>query len=102
MRGRKWVVAGAFGAALTLGGALAVGQSSASVIGHGAADGLAHPTIAWHDCTTVTDPAQRASLQAAGAQCGELSVPLDYARPQGRRISVALSRVRAGDPAHRR
>jgi pimeloyl-ACP methyl ester carboxylesterase len=87
MRGRTWVVAGAFGAALTLGGA---------------ADGLAHPTIAWHDCTTVTDPAQRAVLRAAGAQCAELAVPLDYTQPQGRRITLTLSRVPAADPAHRR
>ncbi|MFG2290940.1 alpha/beta hydrolase [Streptomyces sp. NPDC048595] len=36
-------------------------------------------------------------------ECGELSVPLDWAHPDGRRIRIAVSRVRAsGTPAERR
>jgi pimeloyl-ACP methyl ester carboxylesterase len=31
-----------------------------------------------------------------------VSVPLDYARPAGRRIDIAISRVRAADPGKRR
>src|SRR5690348_11620638 len=104
MSRRRWAVAGAFGATLTLGGVLVVGQSMAAVAdsGPGATDRFGHPTIAWHDCGTVADPDERAGLQAVGAQCGELAVPLDYAHPDGRRISLAVSRVRASDPAHRR
>jgi len=104
MRGRRWLLATAFSATLTVGGVLAVGQSMAAVTTpvSGAADGHAVPAIAWNDCSTVADPGERASLQAAGAQCGQMAVPLDYTHPNGRRITLTLSRVRAGDPAHRR
>lgn len=38
-----------------------------------------------------------------GAQeCATLAVPLDYADPRGRQIALAVSRVRAADPAKRR
>ena len=43
-------------------------------------------TITWGDCTDDT-------LIAFGAQCGMLSVPLDYARPSGPKIQLAVSRV---------
>lgn len=42
--------------------------------------------IAWGACSS-------ASLQKAGAQCGFLQVPLDYAKPSGAKISLAVSRV---------
>ena len=51
-------------------------------------------TIAWRACTD-------AELVKAGAQCGTLQVPLDHARPDGRQITLALSRVRHTVPAHR-
>ncbi len=35
------------------------------------------------------------------AQCATLRVPLDYAHPNGTKITVALERVLASDPAHR-
>jgi pimeloyl-ACP methyl ester carboxylesterase len=34
-------------------------------------------------------------------QCGTLRVPLDWAQPRGERITLALARHRAADPAHR-
>jgi pimeloyl-ACP methyl ester carboxylesterase len=34
--------------------------------------------------------------------CGTLQVPLDYRRPGGRQITVAVSRIPAADPATRR
>ena len=34
-------------------------------------------------------------------QCGTVRVPLDYARPHGRKITVAFTRLRATDRAHR-
>jgi len=104
MRRRRWLLATVFSATATVGGVLAGGQSMAAVTttGRGATDGYAAPTIAWNDCSTVADPGERASLQAAGAQCGQMAVPLDYAHPNGRQITLTLSRVRAGDPAHRR
>ena len=41
-------------------------------------------------------------LPDAGQQCAVLQVPLDYANPGGRKIAVAVSRVRAANPASRR
>src|SRR4051794_3942477 len=62
----------------------------------------ARPTVAWHGCATgATDPLG-AAPDAAGAQCAEVTVPVDYRRPHWRTMTVALSRIRATDPAHRR
>ena len=44
------------------------------------------PPIAWGQCASV-------SLQQAGAQCGLLTVPLDYAKPHGAKIKIAVSRI---------
>ena len=44
-------------------------------------------TITWGPCTSQT-------LIGAGAECGMLSVPLDYSRPSGEKIQLAVSRVR--------
>ena len=43
-------------------------------------------SITWGACTSPT-------LVAFGAECGMLSVPLDYARPSGAKIQLAVSRV---------
>lgn len=45
-------------------------------------------TIAWTPC----DP---------GFDCAQVQVPLDYDHPRGARISLALVRLPASDPAHR-
>lgn len=47
-------------------------------------------------------PCHDAALDAAGAQCAGVVVPLDYSRPDGRTITVAISRIAATDPARRR
>ena len=47
-------------------------------------------SIAWQPC-----PEQPA------AECGTVSVPLDWADPSGPRTDLAVSRVRAADPARR-
>jgi pimeloyl-ACP methyl ester carboxylesterase len=41
-------------------------------------------------------------LPDAGQQCATLQLPLDYTDPNGRKITVAVSRVRAANPASRR
>jgi pimeloyl-ACP methyl ester carboxylesterase len=46
-------------------------------------------TISWHACTGAN----------AGMECGSLQVPLNYADPQGRKITIALSMVPATAPA---
>jgi pimeloyl-ACP methyl ester carboxylesterase len=46
------------------------------------------PPLSWSDC-------------GDGLQCATASVPLDYDRPDGRRISLAVARRPATDSAHR-
>jgi pimeloyl-ACP methyl ester carboxylesterase len=43
-------------------------------------------SINWGPCTN-------ANLKAAGAQCGYVSVPLDYGDPNGTQIKIAVSRI---------
>jgi len=53
--------------------------------------------ITWQaDCETL-DPSA-----AGNQQCGTLQVPLNYKNPSGRKITVAVSRIPAADPSHRR
>ncbi|MFF8769400.1 alpha/beta hydrolase [Kitasatospora sp. NPDC015120] len=55
----------------------------------------------WHACASGPDDAAGAELDAAGARCTEITVPLDYRRPGGPTLGIALSRLPATDPAHR-
>lgn len=68
--------------------ALAVTASASAAIGHAGAARSAStsPAIAWGPCS-------EADLQAAGAQCGYVSVPLDYSDPAGPHIQLAVSRI---------
>lgn len=49
----------------------------------------------WHRCRTGPDDTVGGELDAAGAACAELSVPLDHRRPAGRRIEIAVTRLKA-------
>ena len=44
--------------------------------------------ITWGEC-------ERPDMQAFGAKCGLLSVPLDYSKPNGTKIQIAVSRLKA-------
>jgi pimeloyl-ACP methyl ester carboxylesterase len=46
------------------------------------------PPLSWTDC-------------GDGFHCGTMTVPLDYSRPAGRRISLSLIKLPASDPARR-
>ncbi|MGW4943322.1 alpha/beta hydrolase [Actinoplanes sp. NPDC004185] len=48
--------------------------------------------IAWGTCESP-------GLQRRGAQCGMLTVPLDYRRPRGTKIKLAVSRILHKSPA---
>jgi hypothetical protein len=70
----------------------------------------ARPAITWHACPQYSDELVRwlgfqdvAWFRAAMVRtdCGTLSVPLDYARPRGRWITIAVTRLKAIDQAHR-
>ncbi|WP_433235941.1 alpha/beta fold hydrolase [Streptosporangium sp. CA-135522] len=79
--------------------ALAVGAGG--LAGTGVAGAEATPSrfyeqdVEWTACGD-------AMLDQAGAQCAEVTVPLDYSKPQGRTIKVAISRLKAADTEHRR
>lgn len=49
------------------------------------------PPIEWGACTNRT-------LQAFGAECGTVIVPLDYAKPDADKVSLAVSRLRHTTP----
>lgn len=53
--------------------------------------GYTPPPVAWGACTIPR-------LVNAGAQCGYVVVPLDYARPNGTKIQLAVSRVKHKTP----
>ncbi len=67
---------------LVLGGAMIPAAASA----HSGTPSYTPPPIDWATCAS-------ARLQSAGAQCGFVIVPLDYAHPGGTKIKVAVSRV---------
>ena len=47
-------------------------------------------------------PAWSACKKDGRLECASIAVPLDYAHPDGKRLSIAISRLRAADPAKRR
>ncbi|MFD9739385.1 alpha/beta fold hydrolase [Umezawaea sp. NPDC059074] len=68
--------------------------------------------VAWRACPTYSDDVLRAlgvddgqlpevRTRLARLECGVVSVPLDHDRPRGRRIDVAITRLKATDQAHR-
>jgi pimeloyl-ACP methyl ester carboxylesterase len=63
-----------------------------SSTGADSAAGSAGARLSWHSCTS----------QGASLQCASLRVPLDYARPDGRKITLALSEVPATAPPGKR
>ncbi|MEU7903965.1 alpha/beta hydrolase [Actinoplanes sp. NPDC049118] len=50
-----------------------------------------YPAIAWGAC-------EDAGLQSRKAECGFLTVPMDYAAPAGKKIKLAVSRIRHSVP----
>ena len=68
-------------------GALAGAALSVAVFTPTAGATSSPATISWGACSDPT-------LANAGAECGTLDVPLDPANPQGKTVTLALSRVR--------
>ncbi|MEV1318737.1 alpha/beta hydrolase [Micromonospora arborensis] len=63
--------------------------------------GYERQRLVWHTCQRGSADQVGAELDQAGATCTELTVPLDYARPSGRTITLALSRLAATDTTRR-
>lgn len=76
------------------------GQSSAPAPST-ALDRFYHQAVTWHRCQQGPDDEAGATLDAAGAACADIAVPLDYRHPARRSITVAVSRIAATDTAHR-
>lgn len=70
-----------------LAGLLSVASALAATNGSTKSSARAAHRIRWHSCS---DP----SLKKLHAQCGYLSVPLDYSKPSGKQIQIAVSRIR--------
>jgi len=98
MNRTRWSTA-ALAAGLVVGGCLAGAPAVAA--GDGPLAPFHHQRIAWHGCQRGPQDTDGQALDEAGAQCADVTVPLDYARPGRRTITVALSRLRATDTAHR-
>src|ERR1700753_3091884 len=62
-----------------------VGGSTATAADHLLID---NPPLSWGACQSV-------ALIQAGAECSSLAVPLDWDKPAGEKISIAVSRVKA-------
>ncbi|WP_131738653.1 alpha/beta hydrolase [Actinomadura roseirufa] len=54
--------------------------------------------LGWRPCTSLPRPRPPNS---SGFRCATLRVPLDYAKPSGETVGLALLRVPATDPRHR-
>ncbi|MFH8586687.1 alpha/beta hydrolase [Streptomyces celluloflavus] len=57
--------------------------------------------LGWGSCAKGPGDTEGRDLDKAGVQCADVTVPLDYAAPQGRTITVAISRLKATDTRHR-
>ncbi|MEU3350713.1 alpha/beta hydrolase [Streptomyces sp. NPDC037389] len=58
-------------------------------------------SLGWGRCAKGPGDTVGVGLDKAGAQCADVVVPLDYADPRGRTLTVALSRLKATDTRHR-
>lgn len=87
--GRAAVVCALTAAALTASGAAMAAPASAGL------ERFYQQRPQWKPC-------EDANLVKAGAQCADITVPLNYSAPQGRTITVAIDRLPATDTAHRR
>ena len=106
--GRLIPIAGA----ITLAATAAVTAATAAVTQAATAQSFPPATVRWHACPRYSDavlsylglPSQvHAGFRAlwARTQCGTVQVPLDYSDPGGRTITIAITRLKASDQAHR-
>jgi pimeloyl-ACP methyl ester carboxylesterase len=84
---RLWAITVAVSALVVSGSAANAATEGSATEGSG---GRQPSTITWAPCA-----------QDATADCGTLSVPIDWSRPQGPKVDLALARRKATDPAAR-
>ncbi|WP_033291587.1 alpha/beta fold hydrolase [Amycolatopsis jejuensis] len=56
--------------------------------------------VSWTPCTKLA--ASWPKSAGTSAECTTVTVPVDYARPDGRTVAIAVDRIPASDRAHRR
>ncbi len=56
------------------------------------------PPLEWRLCRDI---ANEWPLDDRRTECAMVTVPVDYANPDGRKIDIAVSRIKATDPARR-
>ncbi|MBU3065271.1 alpha/beta hydrolase [Nocardia sp. NEAU-G5] len=95
MRWVRWLVMGVISAAAFATVPLAPASADPVDDIPGGLQSFYHQQLHWKPCND-------AALDRAGAQCAGVVVPLDYNRPDSRTLTVAISRIPATDPAHRR
>src|SRR5579875_265242 len=78
--------------AVTASGAAVSSRAGAAVTAASPAARTATASIKWGACSD-------SSLRQLHAQCGFLKVPLDYSKPDGAKISLAVSRILHTSPA---
>jgi len=84
----KKIVAAVAAAGVAVGGALLAPSAGAAPE---AAAGYQPPPIEWGECESP-------DLVDAGAECGKVIVPLDYAAPDAKKIKLAVSRIKHKSP----
>ncbi|MFL6145267.1 MAG: alpha/beta fold hydrolase [Labedaea sp.] len=82
----KKLVAAVAAVGAVVGGLIAVPFAQAAPSSPSATSDYTPPPVSWGAC-------QVPRLISAGAQCGFVEVPLDYAKPSGTKIKLAVSRV---------
>ena len=96
---RRSAAAALASTAVAVGLALAGCSGGSTAASPAAPPGLATPAtgakLSWHPCPSAAGGAPN----AAQLQCAQLNVPLNYADPGGRQISLALSEIPATAPA---
>ena len=85
---RRWALPALAAALLAVVAALVLLPSPASAATVDSTSGAWIPALSWSDC-------------GDGLQCTTASVPLDYDKPHGERIALAVARRPATDPARR-
>jgi pimeloyl-ACP methyl ester carboxylesterase len=80
---------------------IAVLVATAALAAPASASASDREPVNWHACTLGPADTEGQALDAAGVDCADVKVPLDYTRPRGRTITVAIARSKAPDAAHR-
>jgi pimeloyl-ACP methyl ester carboxylesterase len=77
-------------------------QSAPSSAPPPSAKGFYGQSLSWSGCSSFAKtPGDKKAYANSGLECAYLTVPLDYANPDGRTIKVGLLRRSASDQAHR-